>query len=100
MNTKKKIINELRQGICEVTIISEHSSISRTLSATLSPNHLPELRSTISNKPNIIVLWDIVNEMWKSFHLLNIGEVERLTGHGIKDNNKKKKIDIILSRPR
>lgn len=83
--TKNKIINELKQGICEITIVSEHSSMSRTISATLSPNHLPETQSNISNKPNIVVLWDVVGEKWNSLHVSNIGEVERLTGHGIKD---------------
>jgi hypothetical protein len=59
--------------------------MSRTISATLSPNHLPETQSNISNKPNIVVLWDVVGEKWKSLHISNIGEIERLTGHGIKD---------------
>jgi len=87
MNTisKKHIIEELKNGICELTIVSEHSSASRTISATLSPNHLPDMQPTISKKPNVVVLWNIVEEQWQSMHLSFIGDIERLTGMGVKD---------------
>ena len=87
MNTisKKYIMDELKNGICELTIISEHSSVSRTISATLSPNHLPDMHPTISKKTNIVVLWNMVEEQWQSMHLSTIGDLERLTGHGVKD---------------
>tara|TARA_R110000824_G_scaffold200311_1_gene384292 strand:+ start:215 stop:529 length:315 start_codon:yes stop_codon:yes gene_type:complete len=83
--SKTHIIEELRNGICELTIISEHSSASRTISATLSPNHLPDMQPTISKKPNIIVFWNMVEEQWQSFHTTTIGDIERLTGLGVKD---------------
>ena len=83
--TKKHIIKELQSGICELTIVSEHSSVSRTISATLSPNHLPDLQPTISKKPNIVVLWNMVEEQWQSMHVSIIGDLERLTGLGVKD---------------
>jgi len=82
--TKDNIIKELERGICEITIVSEHSSMSRTISVTLSPNHLPD-NSTFSSKPNIIVMWNMVDEEWQSIHLSTIGEIERLTGFGVKD---------------
>ena len=83
--SKKYIIDELENGICELTIVSEHSSASRTISATLSPNHLPDMKPTISKKPNIIVFWNMVEEKWCSMHSKNIGDIERLTGLGVKD---------------
>tara|TARA_R110002020_G_scaffold198185_1_gene399357 strand:+ start:1103 stop:1417 length:315 start_codon:yes stop_codon:yes gene_type:complete len=88
MNTtisKKYVVEELKNGIVELTIVSEHSSASRTISATLSPNHLPDMKPTISKKPNVIVLWNMVEEQWQSMHLSTIGDLERLTGHGVKD---------------
>ena len=83
--SKNYIVEELKNGICELTIVSEHSSASRTISATLSPNHLPDMQPTISKKPNIVVLWNMVEEKWQSMHVSTIGDVERLTGLGVKD---------------
>ena len=86
INNKKQIVEELEKGICELTLVSEQSSASCTISATLSPNHLPDEIPEVSNKPHIVVLWNLVAEKWESFHAKEIGEVERLTGRGIKDN--------------
>lgn len=82
---KENIIEELKNGICELTIVSEHCSVSETVSATLSPNHLPDSQATVSDKPNIVVYWDMVDEKWCSMHSKNIGDIERLTGLGVKD---------------
>lgn len=99
MNTisKQHIIDELKNGICELTVVSEHSSASRTISATLSPNHLPELKPTISNKPNVIVLWNMIEEKWQSMHLSVIGDIERLTGYGVNGRDKIVPIESLSS---
>jgi hypothetical protein len=89
--SKTHIVEELKSGICELTIVSEHSSASRTISATLSPNHLPDMKPTISKKPNIVVFWNMVEEQWQSYHTTTIGDIERLTGLGVKDG----KVDVI-----
>ena len=95
--SKKYIIDELENGICELTIVSEHSSASRTISATLSPNHLPDMKPTISKKPNIIVFWNMVEEQWQSYHLTTIGDIERLTGLGVKDKEDAVNIEELSS---
>ncbi len=95
--TKEYATKELQKGICELTIVSEHSSMSRTISVTLSPNHLPDTKSTFSSKPNIIVMWNMVDEEWQSIHLSTIGDVERLTGLGVKDEKDAISIDEITS---
>ena len=86
INNKKQIVEELKKGICELTLISEQSSASCTISATLSTNHLPDEIPEVSDKPHIVVLWNLIAEKWESFHASEIGEVERLTGIGIKDD--------------
>ena len=95
--TKNYIVEELQSGICEVTIVSEHSSMSRTISATLSPNHLPDIKPTFSDKPNIIVLWNMIDEKWQSMHLSTIGDIERLTGLGVKDVEDAVPVDAVAS---
>ena len=95
--TKNYIVEELQNGICEVTIVSEHSSMSRTISATLSPNHLPDIKPTFSDKPNIIVLWNMIDEKWQSMHLSTIGDIERLTGLGVKDVEDAVPVDAVAS---
>ena len=95
--TKNYIVEELQSGICEVTIVSEHSSMSRTISATLQPNNLPDIKPTFSDKPNIIVLWDMIDEKWQSMHLSTIGDIERLTGLGVKDVEDAVPVDAVAS---
>ena len=82
--SKNHIMEELNKGICEMTIISEHCSLSKTISATLSSNHLPDMKPTVSAKPNIVVFWNMIDEKWQTLHLSTIGDIERLTGNGVK----------------
>ncbi len=83
--SKDHITDELKQGICELTIVSDYCSASRTMSATLSPNHLPDTQSNFSDKPNMVVFWDVIDEQWHTMHLADIGDIERMTGIGVKD---------------
>ena len=85
MVDKDKITKELESGICELTIVSDHCSASRTISATLSPNHLPDTKTKFSDNSNMIIFWDVVDEQWETMHLSTIGDIERLTGIGVKD---------------
>ncbi len=84
---KDDITNELVNGICELTIVSDHCSASRTISATLSPNHLPDTQSNFTDNPNMVVFWDVIDERWQTMHISSIGDIERMTGFGVKDES-------------
>ena len=84
---KDKITSELENGICELTIVSDHCSASRTVSATLSPNHLPDRQSNFTDNPNMVVFWDVIDEKWQTMHVSTIGDIERMTGFGVKDES-------------
>ena len=84
---KDKITSELENGICELTIVSDHCSASRTISATLSPNHLPDTQSNFTDNPNMVVFWDVIDEKWQTMHVSTIGDIERMTGFGVKDES-------------
>ena len=75
---KDKITSELENGICELTIVSDHCSASRTISATLSPIHLPDTQSNFTDNPNMVVFWDVIDEKWKTMHVSTIGDIERM----------------------
>ena len=81
---KDKITTELESGVCELTIVSDHCSASRTISATLSPNHLPDRKSNFTNNSNMVVFWDVIDEKWQTLHISSIGDIERMTGYGVK----------------
>jgi len=80
----KKIISKLKNGICELIYMDEHS-IEMAISVTLSNNHLPDNddETPIStHTKNSIVLFNVVAEEWQTIQLDSIINVEQLTGHG------------------
>ena len=85
---KQEIIKELQSGICELTYMDSHS-VEHVLSVTLSPNHLHE-----DDNRHVIALWNMVAEDWIEIPVIKIIDVERLTGHGIKDKDK-----VVVNKP-
>ncbi len=83
------ILEELKKGICELTIIDEHS-VEDVISATLSLNHLPPIKRDfdISSDKNNVHLWNMAREQWEKYPNYQINGIERLTGAGTKKNNK------------
>ena len=93
-NTNITAINiELQNGICELIFTDEHS-IEQTISATLSDTHLPD-----GGTPDFIgtpteysiTLFNVAKEEWQTIQTDSIITIERLTGHGAPNNEKKLK---------
>tara|TARA_Y100000310_G_scaffold320893_1_gene377808 strand:- start:727 stop:1035 length:309 start_codon:yes stop_codon:yes gene_type:complete len=85
----KEILNELKQGICEVTTIDEYS-VENKISATMSPNHLPdETCDDTSVKNNQVLFWNVVEAQWQIINFGSIIDIERLTGVGCPANKNK-----------
>ena len=93
MRNMKEIVNELNQGICEITWMDSFS-VEHTAMGTLSTNHLnEEFPNPFENVKNIVAFWDVCSEDWIEVPAIKIVEVERLTGIGVKDDVDKVNID-------
>ena len=89
----KEIINELKQGICEITWMDSFS-VENSIIGTLSMNHLnDDFPNPYEYAKNIVAVWNVNNEDWVEIPTINIVEVERLTGIGVKDDVDKVNID-------
>jgi len=76
---KKYIIEELKKGICNIILKSEQSPESYSFSATLDSYYLPSDMPQISNKPKIIVLWNITKKKWQSVHVSFIKQLNHIS---------------------
>ena len=89
----KTITKELQNGICELIFLDEFS-VEQTISATLSDMHLPD-----GGTPDFIgtpteygiTLFNVAKEEWQTIQIDSIITIERLTGHGAPNNEKKLK---------
>ena len=89
----KEIINELQQGICEITW-TDSFSVEHSAMGTLSTNHLNEdIPNPFEHMKNIVTFWDVNAEAWIEIAAIKIVEIERLTGIGVKDDVDKVNID-------
>ena len=87
---KQEIINELKKGICELIVVDEFS-VEDVISATLCPMHLPDVEDDfdMSSKKHTVHLWNVAKEKWQTYPANYIIDIDRLTGHGAKTNDKK-----------
>ena len=86
-------IQELQNGICELIFLDEYS-VENTISATLSNTHLPEggTPDDIGTPTEYsITLFNVAKEEWQTIQTNSILSIERLTGHGEPNNEKKLK---------
>ena len=91
---RNMIINELKQGICEITW-TDSFGVEHSVMGTLSTNHLDdnfENPYDVDDK-YMVSFWDVNAESWSSIPAIRIVEMERLTGIGIKDDVDKVNID-------
>ena len=89
----KEIINELKQGICEVTW-TDSFSVEHSAMGTLSTNHLnDDIPNPYEYIRNVVTLWDVNAEDWIEIPTIKVMEIERLTGIGVKDDVDKVNID-------
>ena len=95
---RKEIIEELEKGICELIVVDK-DSVEDVISATLSSNHLPEMKEgfNISSDKYNVMLWNLAKEEWQMHPVNFIIGVERLTGYGVKNNEQKLSEDCINS---
>ena len=89
-----KTINELRAGICELTLVDEFSVEYDKVMGTLAECHMADLDGEerarkIAEREieNVVEVWDVRGERWRKIALCEIGEIERLTGQGVKTND-------------
>jgi len=85
--TKQEIIEELQNGICELTYMDEQS-VEHVVSVTLSPNHLDDDDATATppqEDGGVVIMFNMMLEKWQKIQYNSIIDFERLTGHGIKD---------------
>jgi len=98
-----KTINELRAGICELTLVDEFSVEYRQVMGTLAECHLfgeedvKKSQGEKSAKGERVNVWNVREEKWEKIRLVEIGEIERLTGKGVKEEKDQMSVDEFLS---
>ena len=96
-------INELRAGICELTLVDEFSVEVDKLMGTLAECHMADLegveksRREKNAKGGRVNVWNVRKERWEEIRLVEIGEIERLTGEGVSGNEDCAPLDGLLS---
>lgn len=89
------IINELTQGICEITW-TDSFGVEHSAMGTLSTNHLnDDFENPHDDDKYMVSFWDVSEEIWMSIPAIKIVEMERLTGIGVKDDVDKVNIDTV-----
>ena len=87
MMNRNEMVDQLKNGICEV-VFEKVNGDERTMSATLSPNHLPkrddEAPASIQRSDDVIAVWDMIKEDWRSFRVASVKTFEQLTGDAVK----------------
>lgn len=72
-----KILNEMHFGVAEVTFKKADGTM-RVMQCTLANYLLPETKggkSTTSGNPDIVVVFDLEKEAWRSFKKSTVTEV-------------------------
>ena len=87
---QQEILDELEKGICELTYTDENS-IEIAINCTICPVHLYDDELKKSGHEGSIMVWDVVDELWVSILVNEVIEVERLTGEGAANNQRKLK---------
>ena len=96
-------INELRAGICELTLVDEFSVETDKVMGTLAECHMADLdgieksREEKNAKEERVNVWNVRKERWEEIRLVEIGEIERLTGEGVSGNEDCAPLDGFLS---
>jgi hypothetical protein len=103
MFSMNEVICELGAGICELTLVDEFSVECRKMMGTLAECHMADsegiekARGKKSAEGGKVNVWNVREEKWEKIRLVEIGEIERLTGKGVKNEEDKMPIDEFLS---
>jgi len=72
MSNKESMVESLHKGVCKVTFEKIDGS-KRVMNCTLNNNYLPETLNESENKKepnsNVIPVWDIDANAWRSFRI-------------------------------
>jgi hypothetical protein len=80
MWTKETIAEQLRKGIMDIQFVKKDGSL-REMRCTLNEKYLPEMTKSESTKkenPDVLAVWDIDSNGWRSFivkQIVFVGEV-------------------------
>ena len=68
MWTKESVAEILREGIVDIQFIKKDGSL-REMRCTLNEEYLPKAEATSTKKenPDVLSVWDIDNNGWRSF---------------------------------
>ena len=71
---KEIIWNKLIEGTVQVTFTKKDGS-ERVMNCTLHEDYVPEIKGTKAINPNVLAVYDIDAEGWRSFRWDSINEV-------------------------
>lgn len=81
MLDKTQIVESLHQGICEV-VFTKTDGTERTMRCTRSKSHAPIVETRLLNEdgsaPDLIPVWDLDANHWRSFHASTVKSFRRV----------------------
>jgi len=98
-----EVIKELCAGICELTLVDEFSVETGQVMGTLAECHMAnegdveKARWEKSAEGERVNVWNVREERWEKIRLVEIGEIERLTGKGVKGKEDEMSVDDFLT---
>jgi len=79
MSNKETMVESLHKGVCQVTFEKTDGS-KRVMNCTLNSSYLPqnlnEESETKESNPNVIPVWDIDANSWRSFRIDSVEEFQ------------------------
>ena len=89
---KQELTDTLRNGICELVMMDEHS-VETAIMATLAFQHLPSVNimpiSIEEVTEHNILMFNVNSEKWESYPIHSVVSIEQLTGEGAPNNETK-----------
>ena len=82
MYNRDDVVNDLKGGIVRVTFTKKNGD-ERVMECTLKTQYLPEITDSVgSNKevnPDVVNVWDLEKDGWRSFRLDSVRAFEIIT---------------------
>ena len=72
MSNRESMVESLHKGVCQITFEKVDGS-KRVMNCTLNQSYLPQTLTESENKketnPNVVAVWDIDANSWRSFRI-------------------------------
>ena len=72
MSNRESMVESLHTGVCQVTF-EKVDGTKRVMNCTLNQSYLPQTLNESENKrepnPNVVAVWDIDANSWRSFRI-------------------------------